>query len=356
LIGDTEHSEEIVRILTPVRQMFAALFFVAIGMLIDLTYFRQFAIPALMVAIVFIAGKIVANAAVTFLSGQNGRTSLQVGMSMPQMGEFSLVIARIGVENKIVAPNLYPIIALVTAITVFAGPYITRSTDHVADFLERRSSPLLQAYISRLSDWLKALRMTFSSDSVAAIVIRHAIRSIVINLFIVVIVISIGTFALHFVKDMVAPLIGIRDDLAGLTMGCLILLFCFPSFFVITRIVRHLTDYVVTSVLSRRISGKSRGLQATRVILRDSIFVSITVLIALWFIPFMLKLFSIGFLAMAVPAVLITFVLAIVLWSIFDIHGQLERTVSKALIGEEHLSASRMSKRAGFIRNFFRFR
>lgn len=79
-------------------------------------------------------------------------------------------------------------------------------------------------------------------------------------------------------------------------------------------------------------------------------FVSITVLITLWFIPLMLKLLSIGSFALAVPAILITFVVAIVLWSIFDIHGQLERTVSKALIGEEQFPTTRMSKRAGFIR------
>ncbi len=343
LIGDTDYGEDVVRIMASVRQMFSALFFVAIGMLINITQFRDYAVYALIVAFVFIFGKILINTVATFLSGHNGRTSLQVGMGMPQMGEFSLVITRVGVENNVVLPHLYPIIALVTAITSFTSPYIIRSSEHFSDFLENNSPPLLKTYISRLSDWLKTMGKTFGSDSIAATIVRYAVRTIVINLFILIILIGIATFALPYASGA-AEFFGIRNDIVVLITGCLLLLLCLPSFFIIWKNIRNLTDYAVTFLLSRRLSSRSPRLQTIRAVFRDSIIVLLTVLVAIWFIPFMMHIFSVGSLALAVPAVLIALVVYIILWTAFDIHGQLERTFSKVLIGKEHVSPSTVSR------------
>jgi len=349
LIGDTDHHEEIVRILTPVHQMFAALFFVAIGMLINVAQFREFALPALIIAAVFILGKIFMNTAATFISGQSGKTSLQVGMGMPQMGEFSLVITRVGVENKVITPSLYPIIAVVTAITSFTTPYIVRSSDRVAAFLERNSPPLLKTYISQLADWLKELRMTFSSDTISAAIVGHAIKSIAINLLIVLIIISIGTFSLPFISDL-ASNIGISNDIVGLGIGCLLLLSCLPSFIAIFGNVRDFVDYAVSHLLSRRLSSKTRGLRAMQIIFRDSIVAFLTIIVALWFIPLVSGLISIGSIAIAIPVILAILVLFIVIWSAFDIHSHIERTFSRTLIGTEHISTSKVTKFTNVIR------
>jgi CPA2 family monovalent cation:H+ antiporter-2 len=350
LIGDTEHSEDVVRILAPVRHVFAALFFVAIGMLINITQFRDYAVQALIVAAVFIFGKILINTIASFLTGQSGKVSLRVGMGMPQMGEFSLVITRVGVENKIVIPHLYPVIALVTAITAFTSPYIMRSSDYVADFLERNSPPLLKTYVARLADWLKALGKTFGSDSIAASIVRHAIRTIVINLLILIILIGGATFALPYASN-VAAFLGIRNDIIVLIMGCLLLLFCLPSFIIIWQNIRNLTDYAVTYLLSRRLSSRSLRLQTIRTVFRDSVIVLLTILIAVWFIPLMLGIFSVGSLALAVPAILIALFVYIILWSAFDIHGQMERTFSRVLIGKEQVSTSRITRILNIPRN-----
>ena len=177
-------------------------------------------------------------------------------MGMPQMGEFSLVITRVGVENKVVIPHLYPIIALVTAITSFTSPYIIRSSEHVSDFLENNSPPLLKTYISRLADWFRAMGNTFNSESIAASIIRHAVRTIVINLLILIILIGIATFAIPYASG-IASFFGIRNDIIVLILGCLLLLLCLPSFFIIWKNIRNLTDYAVTFLLSRRLSSKS---------------------------------------------------------------------------------------------------
>jgi len=339
LIGDTQQSEVIIDTITPVRDMFAALFFVTIGMLIDITQFKDFIVPALVVSGVFILGKILSNTVGTFISGHDGKTSLQVGMGMPQMGEFSLVITKVGIDKGVVIPHLYPIIALATALTSLTTSYIMRSVDSVVSFLDRKSPGLLKIYVSRLADWLQALRATFAHDSIAALVIRHAFKTIVINLLIVVVIISIGTFGLRFVNDL-ALLIRIRADVIGLFFSFLLLMLCVPSFVTIWRNIRNLVDESVAHVLTRRLSARKWRRETLHVVLRNSIVLSLAVLIGMWFIPFISGLLHIGSFALAMPILLLVLIIYLVLRLMFDIPGQLERTFRKTLLGEEYISTS----------------
>jgi CPA2 family monovalent cation:H+ antiporter-2 len=122
VIGDTDESRQITGIIEPIRDMFAALFFVSIGMLIDLSLFKDHILSGVIVSGVFIAGKIVANTAGTFVAGQGGRVSLQVGMGKPQIGEFSLAMMKIGAEHEAVRAFLYQVMVGVTAITSLVYP------------------------------------------------------------------------------------------------------------------------------------------------------------------------------------------------------------------------------------------
>lgn len=339
LIGNTERSEEIVEVVSPVRDMFAALFFVAIGMLINIAQFRDFIIPAIIVGAVFILGKILSDTLATFVAGHDGRTALGVGMGMPVMGEFSLAIGKVGMDYRVVLAPLYPVVASVTALTSLTGPYIVRSADSVANFLNRRSPALLKAYVSRLADWLQALRATFARDSEAARRVRHSFRLIVINLLIIMVIVGIGTFALHFVEEL-ALLTNIRTDVIGLAFGLLFLTGCIPSFVAIWRSVRALGDEAATYVLSRRPSAKKWRRKALRIVLRDSIVILLSILVGIWFIPFVSSLLSIGSLALAVPLALLAAILYLVSRSVVDIHGQLEHTFSRTLLGDEYIFTS----------------
>ena len=96
VLGDTEYSEVLNNTIIPVRDIFAAIFFVSIGMLIELPVLWQFIVPALIVAGVFMAGKTLAATVGTFITGHDGKTALGVGMGKPQLGEFSLAMAKVG--------------------------------------------------------------------------------------------------------------------------------------------------------------------------------------------------------------------------------------------------------------------
>jgi CPA2 family monovalent cation:H+ antiporter-2 len=337
LIGDTEHSEDIADVTAPVRDMFAALFFVAIGMLINVREIKDFLVPGIIVASVFMLGKIISNTTVTFINGYDGKTALRTGVPMSQMGEFSLYITKIGIESGVVMSYLYPIVALATAITSFIAPYLIRSVDSIADFIDRNSPKLLNTYITRLSESLETLRTNMSSDSVASYITRHAVRSIVINLVIVMVLASIGSFAFPYMTD-VAGFLGLRRDVVGLILALLLLMFCIPSFWTIWKSVRNLANEAAGLVLSKHLSLKAWRLQAVRIIMRDSIVMAITVLMGLWFIPFFSGLITIGSLAIVVPAFIGTFILYLILRSVFDIHEQMERAFSRTLIGKEHTS------------------
>ena len=99
ILGDTELSERISRIMNPLRDMFAALFFVSLGMLLDIASIGDYLVPALIISGVFIVGKVLADTIGTLLAGHDRETALRVGTGMPQLGEFSLAMVKTGVEH-----------------------------------------------------------------------------------------------------------------------------------------------------------------------------------------------------------------------------------------------------------------
>ena len=136
ILGDTEHSDRVIRLMDPLRDMFAALFFVSLGMLMNVFTIADYLVPALVISLVFIGGKVLADTVGTLLAGYDGRTSLQVGTGMPQLGEFSLAMAKTGVEHGSVSSYFSPALTVATAITALIYPFIFRSSNALANFVD----------------------------------------------------------------------------------------------------------------------------------------------------------------------------------------------------------------------------
>ena len=338
LVGNTEQSKEVKGLLTPIRDMFAALYFVTMGMLINITQFTDFIVPAIVVAAVFILGKILSNSIATLVCGYNARTSLQVGMGMPVMGEFSLAIAKVGLRRGVIEAPIYPIIATSTAITSLITPYLIRSADSIADFISRISPAWLKEYISSLTGWTQTLRSPLSRDNDAAIRTRGYIRGLIVNHLIVMVIVGMGTFGLSFSGDL-SQAAHIRVWAIGLSIGFLVLLLCIPSLVLIWRNLQALADEATAYLLRRRLSAANWGHEALRIVIRDSVLIVTTVFAAMWFIPFIVNLFFIGSFALAVPLLLLAFALYLVLRSVRHIHGLMEKSLEKVLIGDEPESA-----------------
>jgi CPA2 family monovalent cation:H+ antiporter-2 len=326
--------------------MFAALFFVTIGMLINISQFDDFILPAIIVAVMFILGKIIANAVAAFTAGYSGRTAVHVGMGMPQMGEFSLAIAKTGADSGVVTTPLYPIIASATAITSFTTPYISRSAERVANFIDRRSPKLLRAYLASLADWLGTLRAIFSRDSSSARKVQHSFKVIVVNLLIVIVLISTGTFTLQYI-DSLSRWSHFGREVVALMVGATILFLCFPCIVVIWRSLHDIVNEATIYMISKRKSAKPWRQEALRHVLTDSMLIVLTVFLFVSFIPFMAGLFDVGHRAIVIPLLLVALALYFVSTSVWHIHSRVESTFSRTLIGDELVSSDEASRILG---------
>jgi CPA2 family monovalent cation:H+ antiporter-2 len=146
VIAEAREVHRVEALLEPVRDMFSAIFFVAIGLLIDpkllITYWQ----PVVVITLAVIVGKVLTCSFGAFVGGNDTRTSLRVGMGLSQIGEFSFIIASLGVTLKVTSAFLYPIAVTVSAITTLLTPYLIKSADGVVGWFDRVTpNPLVES-------------------------------------------------------------------------------------------------------------------------------------------------------------------------------------------------------------------
>ncbi|MDR3445525.1 cation:proton antiporter [Dyella sp.] len=185
IVGESQSVMRIERIIGPVRDMFSAIFFVAIGMLIDPAMLKLYWLPILVVTVVVVVGKVITCSFGTFIAGNDGRTSLRVGMGLAQIGEFSFVIASLGLTLKVTSSFLYPVAVAVSAITTFLTPYLIRASDPLADVLTRRLPGGLTSLLSAYTDWMGNVSLG-GQGAIVAKMIRRLVWHVIINMMLVV--------------------------------------------------------------------------------------------------------------------------------------------------------------------------
>lgn len=193
IVGESDSVERVERVIVPVRDMFSAIFFVAIGMLIDPSLLAQYAVPILVVTVVVVLGKVITCSFGTFVAGNDGRTSLRVGMGLSQIGEFSFVIASLGLSLKVTSDFLYPVAVAVSAITTFLTPYLIRSADPLAGVLARRLPSGLTGMFTAYTDWMGNLSLSGQGAMVMKM-IRRLVWHVIINMMLVVAVFLIMAY------------------------------------------------------------------------------------------------------------------------------------------------------------------
>lgn len=185
IVGESQSVERIERIIGPVRDMFSAIFFVAIGMLIDPAMLKEYWLPIIVVTAVVVLGKVITCSFGTFVAGNDGRTSLRVGMGLAQIGEFSFVIASLGLTLKVTSGFLYPVAVAVSAITTFLTPYLIRASDPLASALSRRMPKSFIGLLGAYTEWMGNLSLSGQGAMVAKM-IRRLVWHVIINMMLVV--------------------------------------------------------------------------------------------------------------------------------------------------------------------------
>jgi monovalent cation:H+ antiporter-2, CPA2 family len=158
LVAESGQGRAIEHALESVRDMFAAIFFVSVGMLIDPGLVARHWIAVLVLTLVVVVGKVFGVTLGSLLAGRSMRTSVQSGMSLAQIGEFSFIIAGVGLSLGAVGDFLYPVAVAVSALTTLVTPWLIRAASPVASFVDGRLPRPLQTFLSLYGSWLTQLR------------------------------------------------------------------------------------------------------------------------------------------------------------------------------------------------------
>ena len=173
LLAETTKAEKIEHLIKPVKDLFGAIFFVSVGMMIDLKMIGEYTVPILLITLVCIAGKILTTGFGAFISGNSLKVSLQTGMSLAQIGEFSFIIAALGVSLNATSAFLYPIIIAVSGITTFTTPYLIKSGSPFYEWIDKRLPGKWRKSLNRYSS--EATTITAASD------FQQVVKSFMIN-------------------------------------------------------------------------------------------------------------------------------------------------------------------------------
>lgn len=126
LLAETVEAERIENLIQPIKNVFGAIFFVSVGLMINPELLLVQWIPIVCISLAVILGQIIFASVGTLLSGQTLKVSIQTGFSLVQVGEFAFIIATLGTTLKVIEDNLYPIIVAVSVLTTFLTPYIMK--------------------------------------------------------------------------------------------------------------------------------------------------------------------------------------------------------------------------------------
>ncbi len=158
LVAESGEVEQIEHLVAPLRDIFGAVFFVSVGMMIDPALIQQHwqALIVLTAAVVF--GKIIGVTFASMLSGVGTKTSIEAGMSLSQIGEFSFIIAGAGLKSGAARDFLYTLAVAVSAVTTFLTPYMIRGSIPFAEFVSARMPHQLKMLEALYDSWLERIR------------------------------------------------------------------------------------------------------------------------------------------------------------------------------------------------------
>jgi CPA2 family monovalent cation:H+ antiporter-2 len=158
LVAESGEEEAVARLVAPVRDVFAAIFFVSVGMSIDPLLVIEHASAIAVLLAVVIIGNVTSVTVGAFLAGQGVRTSVQAGMSLAQLGEFSFILAGLGVTLGATREFLYAVAVALSAFTTLATPWMIRYSGPVASAFDRALPPRLQTYAALYGSWVDRMR------------------------------------------------------------------------------------------------------------------------------------------------------------------------------------------------------
>ena len=152
ILAETVEAEKIEHLVSPVKDLFGAIFFVSVGMMVDVALIVEYIVPILCIIVAIILGQTILSTGGFLLAGQPLKTSMQCSFSLTQIGEFAFILASMGTSLGVTSDYLYPIVVAVSVFTTFTTPYMIRLAEpaygFVARSLPKRWQAKLESYAS----------------------------------------------------------------------------------------------------------------------------------------------------------------------------------------------------------------
>ena len=186
ILAETKESHRIEQLMTPLKNVFAAIFFVSVGMMINPASLVEYWPSILIVAVVIIVGMIIFGTLGCWWGGETLKDAMMTGFSFVQIGEFSFIIAALGTKLNVTDPAIYPIIVAASVLTTFLTPYIMKAAEPCYNLLYKHASPRMKAKIDAREEKVNlaqqnAQKTTTKDAPNRADKVKHAVRKTVIT-------------------------------------------------------------------------------------------------------------------------------------------------------------------------------
>ena len=187
LLAETIEAEKIEKLVKPVKDLFAAIFFVSVGMMIQPDLLIEYLVPICILTILVIIGQIFFGSLGVLLSGQPLKIALQSGFSLTQIGEFAFIIASLGVSLKVTDDYLYPVIVAVSVVTTFLTPYMIRMATPVYQLIDNYLPSSIKLMLNRYSSGYNTVKHKSTWNKLLKSMLLDVILYTVLTIFSIII-------------------------------------------------------------------------------------------------------------------------------------------------------------------------
>lgn len=220
ILAGTSYAERIEHVVTPVKDLFGAVFFISVGMMVQPAILAEYWPSILILSAVVVVGMIVFGTFGMLVTGQSLRVAMQSGFSLTQIGEFAFIIATLGMSLGVLEPSLYPIVVAVSVITTFMTPYFIKMATPAYEAVERRLPPRLDFLIRRYRS--DAVKEQATPGVWARMLRRYAPGTVAYVIVLIAILIVCRTYLLPFLSGLLPGW--------GVTLTAVVTLACMAPF------------------------------------------------------------------------------------------------------------------------------
>lgn len=208
LVAESPAGPRVEAVIEPVRDMFSAVFFVAIGMMIDPAMLYEYWWQVSLITLLVVVGKVGTCALGAFIGGAPVARALRSGMGMAQIGEFSFIIAQHGTAAGVASGFLYPVTVAVSAVTTFLTPYLIKSSDAFSKLLSRLLPERVKLPLRYYQRWLESFGAVADSErAMIRRILRRMTLYILLDLVLIIAILAFsGLAARHFDDELEALL------------------------------------------------------------------------------------------------------------------------------------------------------